>query len=248
MADTLYDKILKSIKNHKFLAVLISIGVIIISVSQFFTSFNDLIELFRKKGVKVVDVRIISEPKELETFKEEWGEININQRFLNRILEGVLASGELDSAMLIFNKDSALIKEGHLSTGGFPVLDIKLLNESNNTVYFKEIQIKSEIVSYDTTSGFNCSPVAPSFNFNILLNANKSKDIVTRSISQAIEPNQADRLIIIIGQNSPREHIYELIPSLIDQNNYQIDLGNFLVKMPGYCELGTQIGLRSKKK
>lgn len=232
MADTFYDKILKSIKNHKLLAVLIAIGIIIISISQFFTSSSDLIKLFRTKSLKVVDARIISDSDELKKFKEEWGEIDINQRFLGRILEEMLASGELDSAQLIFNDDSVSIKEGHLSTGNFPVLDIKLLNESDNTVFIKEIQIESEIISYDTLSGYNCSPVAPSFSYNILLNAYKSRGISTTSVSQAIEPNQADRLVIVIGHNSSKMLLYKVIPSLVDQNNNKQNFGEFFVKMP----------------
>ena len=48
-AETTVDRILRTVKNHKFFAVLIVLGIAVIAVATFVRSVRDLVQVFRKE-------------------------------------------------------------------------------------------------------------------------------------------------------------------------------------------------------
>ena len=237
------DAIFERIKNNKILSIPIVIGVIFLILVEVMNGWQDLYGFFSEGKLKVVKAEVISEENELQEFKASWfSELEVNEDQLFRfesLLNELIQDGVVSPEQLEGNK----IKDEFLSTGRFPILDIKLLNESTSPVFIKELEVIIKRTTVDSV-GINCSPLAPSWSYNLLLDSNKERDTIMVEISQFLKSQEADRFIFIIGHDSTFGADYIITSSLIDQDGEKTFLGEHKFQIPNFCQLGRKISLR----
>jgi len=132
-------------------------------------------------------------------------------------------------AIISFRKEWLPESEGPpRKKGVFPILDVKLRNCGNETIFLKraEIDVIAVRITYDPAT-YHVFPVT--WEYNVLLNPHEPGTKKSIKLSQVLEAGQADRFIIIIGQLSGYGELkyadYELHLSLFYNNEQSLDLG-----------------------
>jgi pimeloyl-ACP methyl ester carboxylesterase len=81
--------------------------------------------------------------------------------------------------------------------GHFPIVDIKLLNTSNDIIYITQAEIKSKVSYFEFDhSHYMAFPVT--WAYNLLLNTEQDETNFI-NLSQVVNPNGVDRFLIILG-------------------------------------------------
>lgn len=205
--DTKFDILWQKLKNRYSLAILATIGIIVISLATFTGAIKHLFNILNlfQKDVEIVDVTIIDDPFKIKEFKENWIEENTTD----------------------FNACGSFpIIDVKLRNKGKQIAFLKAINFNFTRI---------DVVEYDHR--IKCAPIPPSWEYNVILeNRFKISErikLVRLDLSQSIGPNKVDRFVITVGQNRFEYAIYKINPVLIYNIDEKINLGKFLLKIVG---------------
>lgn len=212
---TRVDRLIKRAKNNKFIALVIVIGVAIVAFSTLLTSVQSTWRAFGggTGGLEIVTFRIINDTKAIEVFREEWFTGNLPERDLNWEPRLSISSPPV--------------------VGDFPIIDIIVKNDGKSPIVLTKIEFDAQQV--ERTDGFlsSCSPVAPSWVYNVLLN-----DISTQKkkvdLAQSVLPGEVDRFSVVVGADLfSSEAVYEITPTIVAGKDSKINIEKFRLSMKG---------------
>jgi hypothetical protein len=127
---------------------------------------------------------------------------------------------------------------------GFPMIDIKLLNQDINTVYLKSLVFNIRKFFYKEKH-IACSPLAPTWNYNIFFDPETNIESIQLEISQILKPGEPDRFVIIVGQkwDGSAEYEFDLILQFNDRES--LFLGQHRLRIDGPpCGIGERLQYR----
>jgi hypothetical protein len=226
--DTKVDRILKGLKNHPILALIMTAGAIIIALSTFIDALRKLLVMVpsRENYLELVALDLITEPELIRRYKASW-------------LIG--ARPEDDSF-----PQSFWDKKG---SGTFPLVDVKLRNTGPKTVLLHSLEIdviRAEVEPHPS-SYFKCKPLPPTWEYNVLLNdgleLGEGAKRLKVELSQVIYPNEADRFVVTLGQTQYLRATYELDLTLRFNKDERLNMGHFrlVVAGPPPCDEGWKL-------
>ncbi len=116
----------------------------------------------------------------------------------------------------------------------FPLLDIKLLNNSDSPVYIYKIEFRTNVINFKFNEKlFRAMPV--SWDYTILFDPSNKEDVVHLEVSQLINSKDGDRFVITIGQENNygryEEVQYEVEIILHYNGREEFSLGKYNIKV-----------------
>jgi len=159
--------------------------------------------------LEVVDAYIIDNQDELKSF---W-QTCLKTPFWRTLLKGIEEKGET----LLY----------------FPLIDIKLRNTSNQSVFLKEITVNaSREKATPWENFFMMRPATCAYHVLLGKNWHDDKEENSVKISQVVKPNDVDRFIVIVGSQDKLQYAeYNTKLTLHYNKNSFVNVGSFLIRM-----------------
>lgn len=224
--DTKVERFLKGLKNHPIIALIITAGAIIIALSTFTDALLKLLGMVssRKNHLELVVLDLITEPELIRRYKASWR---------------IEARPKDDWGFLQSFWDK--------NAGTFPLMDVKLRNTGPKTAFLHSIEIdvrQTEVATDSFSSYAACKPLPPTWEYNVLLDeyrelgegpkpAVKGAKRLKVELSQVIQPNEADRFVVTLGQRRYLKATYELDLTLRFNKDEKLNMGHFRLVIQG---------------
>lgn len=128
----------------------------------------------------------------------------------------------------------------------FPILDILLRNKGISAVVLKELDLNVKKIDHQQEFLTFCSPLAPTWNYHLLLDSSLTNEHKNLSISQVIEGHGADRFTLTIGSDSlgGSYALYSIEIKLFYNENDLLDLGTVQLRVEGAsCGYGEKMSV-----
>ena len=119
----------------------------------------------------------------------------------------------------------------------FPLIDVAFRNVSEQPAVISAVILTVTRLRHEQIS-MNCSDLAPSAVHHVILDANRSRQVVVITASLSVQPHSADRLAVSVGIGELARVEYDVEVSLRYNDSRTVSLGSTRLTLLPECAVG----------